>query len=386
MSLHQAITSGRLHQTRLLLDIGANVNSCDRQLRTPFMLTAVVEQEKIGLKMAKILLDKGANVERVDLEGRTAMSYACLHGRESIIALLLDETDFDSIINLADKEGNTPLMYVAMSGSTGALRRVLEIIMKYGISVDLRNRKGFSAYLLAAKLGNVQCAHVLKVEGGASDGIRDLEFFLCDKEWVKRGRKEERREHEGQASYGVGGKYGPTQRPRTCPNLSSRSKIVQESNRRDTRRDVHRSNGKILSMKPNFSSTVEAGSLRAASRLTTRSEPVRIRDFRSARNRWLGDVEERSRDTDSQSGRSLVLSDSTRTSSIPAAVRTQSPDLHAIFSHYVRLDTAPIVTCADKPRIEARPKLEQSRESGMKSARERRHGRVSVPKKISLAH
>ena len=386
MSLHQAITSGRLHQARLLLDIGTNANAGDKQSRTPFMLTASVEQEKIGLKMAKMLLDKGASVDSVDQHGRTALSYACLHGREKIVRLLLEGTDFDCIINLADAEGNTPLMYAAMSGNTSVLRLVLEIILKYGINVDLRNRKGFSAYLLAAKMGHIQCAYVLKTEGGASDGIRDSEFFLSDKEWVKKGRKEPKQDIERQGLYSTSARYrslvalSPTLRPKTCQNWFSRSKSSQELNRRGT--DMLRNGTRVN----NVSWAAANGEhMRAVSRLTTRSEPAQPRIFQPKHNCWLGDVEETSREGDSVSGRSLVISESTRTSSVPATARTQTPDLHAIFSHYVRVDTVPVVTVADTARNEVNRKLKnysratlESRESGLR-VRERRQGKASLP-------
>ena len=53
-----------------------------------------------------MLLSRGARADCVDRLGRTALSYACEHGHCKLVKLLIDD-DYD--INMADKEGNTPL-------------------------------------------------------------------------------------------------------------------------------------------------------------------------------------------------------------------------------------------------------------------------------------
>jgi hypothetical protein len=319
-----AIKFGRVHQTRLLLDIGTNPNVPDRDTKTSLMLACFIEKQNIGARIARMLIEKGAVVSAKDRSNRTALSYACINGKEKIVEMLLEDIEFD--INAQDDEGNTPLMYAAMSGNATALRFVLEVLMKYRLSVDLRNIKGFSAYLLAAKMGHFFCAHILKTEGFASDGIRDTEYFLSDKEWIKKVRKDiARMQVKDSESRIIGSRSACSRSPRisltTRPQTSFDYERTQSPSRHGP--DVpHRHQP------------------RAGSRLTTRSEPPRL-----LKNSWINIPEERSSHMSSTSSATsttenslmLVSESSDVTETVPSEARTKTPDLHAIFSHY--LDT-----------------------------------------------
>lgn len=335
--LHQAVCTGRLHQIRLLLDIGVNPKIVDNQGRTPLMMAACASKDTLATRIARLLLSRGADVECVDHQGRTALSYACQHGHCKLVKLLIDD---DCDINKADKEGNTPLMYAAMSGNVPTLREILHVVLKYRLSVDLRNKKGFSAYLLAAKMANGECARILKTEANASDCVRDTEFFLSDKEWAKKTKKnldKEKIEKKVQ-------KMDDRIRPKTSLELGRASKI--------------------------------SSSPRTISRLTTRSEPAVTRKIGVARM-WTPSHPEIEADYELENTRVTRASSaysSSRQSSIPAVARTLTPDLHAIFSQYVLVDTRPAVTVADRrpqyatsPRkyleFPGRPLLRESRNS-----------------------
>lgn len=339
--LHQAVCSGRLHQIRLLLDIGVKPKIVDNQGRTPLMMAACASKDSVATRIARLLLSRGARVECVDHHGRTALSYACQHGHCKLVKLLIDE-DFD--INMADKEGNTPLMYAAMSGNVPTLREVLHVVLKYRLSVDLRNKKGFSAYLLAAKMANGECARVLKTEGNASDCVRDTEFFLSDKEWAKKVKRNLDKE-----------------------KLDKKVQTIDNRIRPQTSLELGRANKVAIS--PRNSRTI--------SRLTTRSEPAVTRKIGVA-TMWSSYHAEVEADINEVENTRVISasygSSSSRQSSIPPAARTLTPDLHAIFSQYVLVDNRPAVTVADRrpqygassrkfAELPSRPLLRENRNS-----------------------
>lgn len=345
--LHQAVCSARLHQIRLLLDIGVSPSLLDNQGRTPLMMAACGTKETTALRIARLLLSRDARADCVDHHGRTALSYACEHGHCKLVKLLIDD-DYD--INMADKEGNTPLMYAAISGNVPTLREILHVVMKYRLSVDLRNKKGFSAYLLAAKMAHGECARILKTEASASDCVRDTEFFLSDKEWAKKVKRNLNREKS--------------------------NKTVQKINnggRPNTSLELGRTNKTELSHNP-----------RAISRLTTRSEPAVMTRRIAVVNMWLPeepcDTEHTTRVTSASS-----VSTISRQSSIPPAARTLTPDLHAIFSHYVLIDNRPVVTVADR-RLPYAHKHEESRAPSPLKPVLRNHRLSNLSKKkVSIA-
>lgn len=347
--LHQAVCSGRLQQIRLLLDIGVNPKVVDNQGRTPLMMAACASKDTVATRIARLLLSRGAGVECVDHQGRTALSYASQHGHCKLVKLLIDD---DCDINKADKEGNTPLMYAAMSGNVPTLREILHVVLKYRLSVDLRNKKGFSAYLLAAKMANGECARILKTEANASDCVRDTEFFLNDKEWAKKTKRnldKEKIEKKVQ-------KMDDRIRPNTSLELGRASRV----------------------------STSPRVDPRAISRLTTRSEPAATRKIGVTRM-WSPshpDNElENTRVTRASSAHS-----SSRQSSIPAVARTLTPDLHAIFSQYVLVDNRPAITVADRrPQYGASPR-KYSEFPGRPLLRESRNPRLGAMnrKRVSL--
>ena len=347
--LHQAVCSGRLHQVRLLLDIGVNPALVDNEGRTPLMMAACITKETVALRITRLLLARGASTDCVDRLGRTALSYACERGHCKLVKLLIDD-DYD--INMADKEGNTPLMYAAMSGNVPTLREILHVVLKYRLNVDLRNKKGFSAYLLAAKMGHGECARILKTEGNASDCVRDTEFFLSDKEWAKKVKRNLNKE-----------------------KLEKKIQNLDNRTRPHTSLEMGRANKTELSYNP-----------RAISRMTTRSEPAVMARKIGVVNMWYAYCEEQPENEHAQTSRvtsASSVSTYSRQSSIPPVARTLTPDLHAIFSQYVLIDNKPAVTVADRRFPASTHKLSEPSAPSRAALRNSRFSTVSK-KKVSI--
>jgi len=190
-ALHQAVIDCRLHQVRLLVSKhGVNVDCKDLNGRTPMMLACIIEEE-FGHKMAKIFMKAGAFLNLRDNLGRTALSYACMNGREEIVRMIVREDVLD--INEADNDGNTPLHHAGSSGNPKIVTMLVDCFMRFGLDVDTRNKLGYTALLLACKKGHFVSAHILLSKGGASPSLRDNEVFLNATEWTQRGHSFQRK-------------------------------------------------------------------------------------------------------------------------------------------------------------------------------------------------
>ncbi|XP_041359209.1 inversin-B-like [Gigantopelta aegis] len=184
-ALHQAILDCRLHQVRLLVfKHGVNIDSRDINGRTPLMLSCMIANPEYAYKMAKILLKSGASLNVKDNMERTALSYACMNGREGIVARILKEDVLD--INEPDTDGNTPLHHSTLSSNPKIVEMLVEAFKKFGLNADRRNNLGYTALLLACKFGHYVSAHILLTRIQASPTLRDGEMYLNAADWTRR--------------------------------------------------------------------------------------------------------------------------------------------------------------------------------------------------------
>ncbi|KAK3801883.1 hypothetical protein RRG08_048468 [Elysia crispata] len=191
-ALHQAVLDERLHQVRLLVDKHrVCTDTKDVHGRTPLMLACIIDNQQLGYRMAHILLKAGAYLNLRDGMGRTALSYACMNGRENIVALLLKEDVLD--INEPDNDGNTPLHHASTCGNPRIVEMLAQAFHKFGLNGDLRNNLGYTALLLACKSGHYVSAHILLTVAKASPTLRDGEFHLDAAEWTRRRNQHQAR-------------------------------------------------------------------------------------------------------------------------------------------------------------------------------------------------
>ncbi|XP_065069377.1 uncharacterized protein LOC135694525 [Rhopilema esculentum] len=180
--LHCAIVDERLHQIRAFLAVGMRVNIKDEEGRTPLMVACFMKNLKRRDIVCQQLLEHGADVDVVDKFRRTVLMYACATRNDFLLDRLLEYTDSD--LNQTDKDGNTCLMYAAIEGDVYVLQKILQPITGYGLSLDVVNKRGFTAYLLALKNGNVECARLLQ-ENGASARIFDMQNYWNGEQWLE---------------------------------------------------------------------------------------------------------------------------------------------------------------------------------------------------------
>ena len=115
---------------------------------------------------------------------RSALSYACMKGREEIVSKFLKEDILD--VNCPDNDGNAPIHHAALCGNPRIVKHMTEVLVRFGLSVDGRNQQGYTPLLLACKYAHYASGHILLTDGQASPTLRDNEFFLNAYEWVNR--------------------------------------------------------------------------------------------------------------------------------------------------------------------------------------------------------
>ena len=184
--LQEAITAGRIFQTRLLLEDGVDLRFVDEEGLSPILRACLIEDEKRRTRtsLIRLLIHHGADVNSTDPHGRHALTVGCILEREDIVRLLLDTSIHNIDLNLKDTDGNTALMHAVRSGNATMVRLLVDALNKFELDIDVRNHEDYTPYLEAKRLAREECAQILATEGRASKYIEVNPFldFLDIKE------------------------------------------------------------------------------------------------------------------------------------------------------------------------------------------------------------
>lgn len=184
--LQEAIQSGRIFQTRILLESGADLQFVDEEGLSPILLACKVDQTKRRTRtsLIRLLIQHGADVNATDPQGRHALMVSCISASVDIVRLLLNTSIHNVNLNLKDRDGNTALMHAVRSESTEIVSLLVDALNKFQLDVDVRNNDDYTPYLEAKRLGNEECAQILATVGHASRNIQVNPFldFLHVKE------------------------------------------------------------------------------------------------------------------------------------------------------------------------------------------------------------
>ncbi len=107
----------------------------------------------------RILLEKGANPNTRDREGRNALMVMSFEPRNGRAIELIGETLLNAgcDINAADNQGHTPLIYAIRARQ----RAAVNLLLKRGADIQVKDHNGESAVDWAKKSGNVEIAKLL---------------------------------------------------------------------------------------------------------------------------------------------------------------------------------------------------------------------------------
>jgi ankyrin repeat protein len=151
--LHYAAGRGLLKLVQRLLELNAEVNSCDRLKSTPLLLSSRYGHTDV----VQFLLDHNADVYAHDNDGDTSLHEAAGRGHLEISQLLLKH---GAEVNVRNNDGWTPLLWASGYRNGGNLD-VVRLLLGHGADVQVRNRDGKTASELAFGLERHEIVRLL---------------------------------------------------------------------------------------------------------------------------------------------------------------------------------------------------------------------------------
>ena len=177
--LAEAISNGRLYQTKMILNDFTNLNYLDDEGLSPLMRAFMIEDAKHRTRsaMVKLLVQHKADVNFRNKHGQNVLNWACKANKLDLVKLLFEKCLQDIDLTTQDLEGNTPLIYAVMNNNVNMVKLLVGVLKKYSLSVDQRNKEDQTAYLKALKMGLDECASILSQVGKASQDIKVNPFL-----------------------------------------------------------------------------------------------------------------------------------------------------------------------------------------------------------------
>ena len=121
--------------SRVLIDLGANVNAKSTKGGTALMFASVFSKNP---ETVKILIEAGADLNAENDEGNTALILSCVYSRAEIARLLIQS---GADLNHSNKHGATALMFSAGRNDI----EILRILVDAGADTALRDEGGKTA-------------------------------------------------------------------------------------------------------------------------------------------------------------------------------------------------------------------------------------------------
>eukprot|EP01117_Protostelium_nocturnum_P015307 TRINITY_DN5919_c0_g1_i2.p1 TRINITY_DN5919_c0_g1~~TRINITY_DN5919_c0_g1_i2.p1 ORF type:complete len:1134 (+),score=376.14 TRINITY_DN5919_c0_g1_i2:46-3447(+) len=138
-ALHYAARYGKSDCVQILLDFAGKdiANAKDQAGRTAVHLAC----RHGGPSVLKSLLGRGAKIDGIDDFGKSPIHYAAASGHAQLVSALLSVHTKNSVTNLKDSEGRTPLFTAALHGQANTLNTILQ----YTPDLEIKDKDGRSA-------------------------------------------------------------------------------------------------------------------------------------------------------------------------------------------------------------------------------------------------
>ncbi|XP_051492412.1 histone-lysine N-methyltransferase EHMT1 isoform X7 [Apus apus] len=149
--LHAAAESGHVDICHMLIQAGANIDTCSEDQRTPLMEAA----ENNHLETVKYLIKAGALVDPKDVEGSTCLHLAAKKGHYDVVQYLLSNGKMD--VNCQDDGGWTPMIWATEYKHV----ELVKLLLAKGSDINIRDNEENICLHWAAFSGCVDIAEIL---------------------------------------------------------------------------------------------------------------------------------------------------------------------------------------------------------------------------------
>ncbi|KAK7113813.1 uncharacterized protein [Littorina saxatilis] len=160
-ALLKAVSSARYTQTKLLLQMGADVNCQDEAGQTPLIRALFLEDPRVRANILRLLLRSGALVSTEDSRERNALMWACTVSPYPDFLLLLRHADVDLNINNKNTTGHTALWIAVDLDKVEIVKELLKELTKHELNVEVPDKEGVTPAMRAAMLGHYNCLRVI---------------------------------------------------------------------------------------------------------------------------------------------------------------------------------------------------------------------------------
>ncbi|XP_045419144.1 histone-lysine N-methyltransferase EHMT1 isoform X9 [Lemur catta] len=149
--LHAAAEAGHVDICHMLVQAGANIDTCSEDQRTPLMEAA----ENNHLDAVKYLIKAGAQVDPKDAEGSTCLHLAAKKGHYDVVQYLLSNGQMD--VNCQDDGGWTPMIWATEYKHVD----LVKLLLSRGSDINIRDNEENICLHWAAFSGCVDIAEIL---------------------------------------------------------------------------------------------------------------------------------------------------------------------------------------------------------------------------------
>ncbi|XP_047625069.1 histone-lysine N-methyltransferase EHMT1 isoform X3 [Phacochoerus africanus] len=149
--LHAAAEAGHVDICHMLIQAGANIDTCSEDQRTPLMEAA----ENNHLDAVKYLIKAGALVDPKDAEGSTCLHLAAKKGHYDVVQYLLSSGQMD--VNCQDDGGWTPMIWATEYKHVD----LVKLLLSKGSDINIRDNEENICLHWAAFSGCVDIAEIL---------------------------------------------------------------------------------------------------------------------------------------------------------------------------------------------------------------------------------
>lgn len=146
--------------------INLNINNANDQMKTPLLTAIMNGYAEMAIAMAGM---PHINVNMVGDMGVTPLTYAVYHCQAAIPALLAAKS---IVINSYDSDRRTALMHAILNPGeprNSVPKPVMLLMYARDADLDARDRKGWTALMLAAQRGNAEVVMALLVAGANAE-------------------------------------------------------------------------------------------------------------------------------------------------------------------------------------------------------------------------